>query len=236
MKKTTEEFIKEARNKYKDRFDYSMVSYINNYTKVKIKCNLCGKYFLITPKNHFRGQGGCKSCSSRLASLSTKQEFIQKAKQLHKNKYNYSLVDYVDSRTKVKIICNKCGKIFEQTPKAHLQGENCSYCKSSLSEEKILNFLLKNNIKFETQKTFPNLKDKKMLSYDFYIPSKNLLIEYNGIQHYEIVNYFGGYDRLIIQKQHDKMKQEYAKNNNINLLIISYKDDIYKILKENLNG
>lgn len=191
---------------------------------------------LVVAKNHLRGRGGCKKCSSRLANLSSKEEFIAKAKLIHHNKYDYSLVDYKNSNTKIKIICNTCKNVFEQTPKAHLQNENCPYCKHSLKEEIILNYLKQNNIKFEYQKRFKDLLDKKYLSYDFYLPDKNLLIEYNGEQHYNIIDYFGGRKRFLLQKHHDWLKRKYAKKHQINLLTITYKDDIINTLKENLNG
>ena len=237
MKKlTTEEFIEKAKLKYGDRYDYSNTIYINSYTKVKIKCNRCGKEILITPHNHMSIRGGCKKCSSVEAQLRTKEEFVNKAKLIHGNKYNYDNVVYTSSREKVKIYCNNCCKFFIQTPKAHLQGENCPFCYSSFGEEEIKNYLDKYKIKYIQQKKFSNLFDKRELSYDFYLPEYNLLIEYNGEQHYKIIEHFGGRKRFLLQKHHDWLKRKYAKDNSIGLLIITYKDDsIEQILNERIN-
>lgn len=68
------------------------------------------------------------------------------------------------------------------------------------------------------------------LPFDFYIPSKNLLIEYNGGQHYKPVNHFGGYDSFLLRKHHDWLKRKYARDNNIKLLTIPYWD--FKIIDE----
>ena len=79
-----------------------------------------------------------------------------------------------------------------------------------------------------------DLFDVNQLSYDFYIPSANLLIEFNGEQHYYPIDYYGGEEAFKLQKKHDKMKKQYAKNNNIDLLIISYLEfkNINTILEE----
>lgn len=98
-----------------------------------------------------------------------------------------------------------------------------------------------NKIVNEYEKYYPDLKDILPLSYDFYLPDYNLLIECNGRQHYEPVQFNGktieeAKEDFEIQKRHDKLKEEYARNNKINLLIISYKeiDDTEKILNEKL--
>ena len=118
-------------------------------------------------------------------------------------------------------------------------GSRCPICKEKRGERKIREHLTKNNIEFIPQKTFSNLlgTGNKPLSYDFYIPSKNLLIEFQGIQHYEPRD-FGGKDmkkaekKFEMQQEHDKRKREYVQQNNIDLLEISYleEDKIEEIL------
>ena len=135
-----------------------------------------------------------------------------------------------DKKTKLEIICPKCGNSFFTTPDNHWKGSGCNICKVYQGEEKIKSYLIDRNIIFESQKTFDDLRDKRKLSYDFYIPSKNLLIEYNGKQHY--IKSFGMDSKQFhLQLHHDWLKRKYARDNNINLLIISYKDDIDKILE-----
>lgn len=103
-------------------------------------------------------------------------------------------------------------------------------CFLSKMEEEVSNFLKSKNIKFETQKTFDNLIDIRKLSYDFYIPSKNLLIECQGEQHYKSIEIFGGEKQFRLQKHHDWLKRKYAKDNKINLIAIPYWENIEKIL------
>ena len=69
-------------------------------------------------------------------------------------------------------------------------------------------------------------RNKKHLSYDFYLTDKKLLIEFNGIQHYKEFKHFGGRKRFLSQKHHDWLKRKYAKDNKIPLLIIRYDEDI----------
>lgn len=69
----------------------------------------------------------------------TRQEFINKAKKIHKNKYDYSLVDYKNNKTNISIICKKCGNVFLQLPQNHLKGCGCPNCckKEDLSLQEI---------------------------------------------------------------------------------------------------
>lgn len=89
-------------------------------------------------------------------------------------------------------------------------------------------------INYEYQKTFDDLRDDKLLSYDFCIPSKNILIEYQGIQHYQPIDYFGGNTTFKKQRNHDKMKLEYAKANNYNLIAVPYTKDTFSKIKKYL--
>ena len=223
-KVTTEIFIKKAKEIYGNKYNYSLVDYINAKTKVKIICPIHG-VFEQTPDSFLRGHC-CQLCGfESMKALKTKstENFILESKQIHKTKYNYSKVIYKGALKKVKIICPEHG-VFEQTPHDHLGGHGCPSCKESKGEKKIEDFLLKNNISFESQKKFNDLKDKRKLSYDFYIPFKNLLIEYNGRQHYAQQNFFQNREDFLAQKHHDWLKRKYAKNNKINLLTIPYWD------------
>ena len=117
MKKlTTEEFIKRAIEVHDDKYDYSKVEYKNNTTKVKIICPIDNHGdFYQRPSHHFRGTG-CPSCSNNKKS-STK-EFINKSKLIHGNKFDYSLVKYINTHHKIIIICPIHGK-FPQEPNTH---------------------------------------------------------------------------------------------------------------------
>jgi superfamily II DNA or RNA helicase len=119
----TKEFIAKAKAVHGDKYDYSKVKYVNCSTKVTIICPKHGE-FEQTPKKHLLGQG-CPDCSGR--KRLTTEEFIAKAKAVHGDKFDYSKVKYVNSETKVTIVCPIHGE-FEQTPVSHLSGNGCSLC------------------------------------------------------------------------------------------------------------
>ena len=133
--KTTKQFIKDAIVIHGETYDYSLSEYTGTHTEVEIFCKYHNSYFKQLPSNHLRGQG-CPSCG-RLAQSKdrklTTEEFIEKAEKVHGEKYNYSLVDYVNAKTKVKIICKAHKTIFEQTPNKHLMGRGCPKCKADNS-------------------------------------------------------------------------------------------------------
>lgn len=117
--------------------------------------------------------------------------------------------------------------------KGHVK--SCGCWKGSKGEELIKEWLDSHHIKYESQKTFPNCKNPLSgysLRYDFYIPSKNLVLEYNGIQHYQIVKYFGGEQHYKETLQRDIIKKGYCEKNNIQLEIIRYDEDLVLRLEE----
>jgi len=123
---TTEEFIARAKDAHGDKYDYSKTIYVLSTIKVLIACSVHnGFIFEQTPTDHLKGNGGCPKCWGRIR---TTEEWIEKAKTVHGNKYDYSSVNYVNStKTKITIICTEHGK-FEQMPRNHLNGNGCSEC------------------------------------------------------------------------------------------------------------
>jgi hypothetical protein len=120
----TENFINKAKNKFGNKFEYLNVNYIDSKTNVKIKCNIHDEFFNQRPAEHLRGKVGCNLCTKN-PKVNT-EYFINKSKSIHGNKYNYSLTNYVNSFTKVKIICPIHG-MFEQFPNNHYK-QNCPDC------------------------------------------------------------------------------------------------------------
>jgi hypothetical protein len=123
-------FIQKAMLVHGGMYDYSFVKYKNNRTNVKIKCYVHG-IFEQTPSNHLRGKG-CPYCANNV--LLTTDEFIAKAKLIHGNKYDYSMVDYSGNRFPVNIICRKHG-VFSQVPYVHLAGSGCPVCGRESQQE-----------------------------------------------------------------------------------------------------
>ena len=127
-KKTKEEFIKAAKEKHGDKYDYSKVNYVGALTKVCIICTKHGE-FEQRPADHIKGKG-CPTCGGKMSRKnrsSSKEDFIIKARKVHGEKYDYSKVEYVNNKTKLCIICPEHGE-FLQTPSSHLQGKGCQKC------------------------------------------------------------------------------------------------------------
>ena len=224
--RTTEEFIQMSQKIHGNKYDYSLVDYKMSYKKVKIICKKQNKIFEQTPHDHLSGQG-CGFCKSQTTS-----EFIIKSKNVHGDKYNYNLVDYIKSNIKVNIFCNKHNKIFNQTPANHISGQGCPMCRESKGEREISYFLTNKNIEYIKQYKFNECKYKYKLPFDFYLPKYNICIEYDGEHHFKNVEYWGGEENFKKIKMYDSIKTNYCKNNNITLLRINYNENVVNKLND----
>ena len=219
------EYIEKAINVHGNKYDYSQVNYVGALNYVKIICPIHGIFNQLAG-SHLIGRG-CGKCGNSV--LSNTNEFKINANKIHGNKYDYSLVKYVNSHSKVKIICKTHGE-FEQAPTHHLSGQGCRICNESKGENKIAEYLLINSINFVREKKFNECKGKRrVLSFDFYLPENNVLIEFDGRQHYEKVNFNGCSDECALKsyfelKRNDKIKNDFVKSNNYNLLRINYNE------------
>lgn len=234
IKYTNTTFINKARETHGLRFDYSLVDYLNIYTKVKIICREHG-VFKQTPKAHLKGDG-CSKCGG--VWKKDTPAFIKEATEVHKGIYDYTLTEYRGNKVKVIIFCKTHGP-FKQTPFSHLQGgSGCPKCFSSKGEKALKTVLDKLTVLYQTQKTFDGCRDKKALRFDFFIPSHRLLIEYDGRQHFHPIKAFGGEEALKATQKRDKIKTEFARENNYRLLRIKYADydRINEILTKALKG
>jgi len=228
-KVSQEGFIERAKNVHGDKYDYSLVNYIHNEQKVKIICNIHG-IFEQTPHSHISQKSGCKKCTGKYKET---EEFVKRAKEVHGSKYDYSLVNYKSSKSKIKIICLTHG-IFNQEANSHLKGNGCPCCKTSKGESAVKRFLVDNNILFKQQKTFKECRYKLPLPFDFYIPKHNICIEYDGKQHSTPIKLFGGQRGFELIQLKDKIKTDYCKNNNISLIRVRYDENIEKVLNQKL--
>ena len=121
---TKEQFVKKAIEVHGDKYDYSLVEYLEMRNKIKVICPQHGE-FEQRAFAHLKGQG-CRECW-RKRNTTTKEEFIERAKKVHGDKYDYSMLEYVNVRTIVKIICPQHGE-FEQQASSHLAGNGCNDC------------------------------------------------------------------------------------------------------------
>lgn len=236
-------FIQVAENVHKNKYDYSKVVYVNSITKVKIRCPKHGVFYQI-PDAHKTGQN-CPKCALRMKHdgfRKTLSEFIDISNNKHDNKYDYSLSRYINNKTKLTIICPIHGQ-FTQRAGVHMRGQGCPCCGAearimasiSSGELKVIEFLKEQNINFIPQKTFDGCKYKRLLSFDFYLPNYNLLIEFDGEQHYKFFKKFHstlhGFE---VQQTRDKIKTQYAYDNGIKLLRIRWDEE--KMISNILNN
>lgn len=225
--RSKESFIKRSNIKHNNIYNYDNVKYLTNKIPVEIVCPRHGSFYQ-RPDNHLAG-AGCTYCNYKLSN----DDFIQKCKDIHGEKYEYDRVKYSKYKDYVEIKCPKHG-YFNQLARVHLSGFGCPICHESIGELNVSKYLESRNIKFIRQYKFDECRNKIKLSFDFYLPDYNTCIEFNGHQHYIPIEHFGGEKRLEIQKATDKIKSEFCLKNKISLIIISYKDDINIILDCNL--
>ena len=157
-------FIEKARQIHNTKYDYSKVEYINSHTKVCIICPIHGEFWQ-TPNSHLNGNG-CPKCgkekSAKTRIKEAREEFVDKAKKIHGDKYDYSKVEYVDSTTKVCIICPIHGE-FWQRPYDHIANHGCREC--GIEES----------------------RNKQRLSNDFFLERVNHI--YNGVYDFSCSDY-----------------------------------------------
>ena len=204
-RKEQSKFIDECEKIHHNKYDYSKVEYKNWKTKVCIICPEHGEFWQM-PMAHRHGQG-CPKCANedkvgkfRLG----KEKFIEKSREIHGDKYDYSKVEYVVTRHPVTIICPIHGE-FLQTPENHIQGKGCPMCANSLSkaENNIYDFLCqyidKEKIVRRDRSVLGNLE------LDIFIPSLSIAIEYNGLRwHSEKFNKDKNYHLNKLKKCNEK--------------------------------
>ena len=126
LRKTTEQFIEEARKVHGNKYDYSKTIYNGIKEKVIITCPIHGDFEIIADY-HLSKNVGCPKCNINNDIVKRKINFINKANKIYGNIFDYSKVNYIDGDTKVCIICPIHGE-FWQTPSNHLQGKGCKEC------------------------------------------------------------------------------------------------------------
>lgn len=226
-KVTTEIFIERSLARHGNAYDYSKTIYRHPKVKVIITCPIHGD-FLQRPYCHLKGSG-CNLCALDRVTNSL-DKFISLARAVHGDKYNYSKVNYINNNSKVIIICPKHGE-FEQRPRIHTSGTGCSKCRVSKGELAIQTYLSSNSIAYVHQKYFDNCRNpatNRVLYFDFYLPNDNLIIEFDGEQHYRPKSWGkdqsqkAKYKKLEYTQRMDNIKNTYAYENNINLIRIPY--------------
>lgn len=223
---TTEDFIKRSREKHGKKYDYSLANFKGSGKKITIICATHGEFRQL-PHSHMDGSG-CIKCAG-LERLTT-EEFIRRAVDEHGNRYDYTESEYVNSNTKVKIICRRHGP-FIQYPAHHYRGVGCPKCRESKGEKKVRYFLRQLGVRFEEQHDFEgklrNPDTGRFQTVDFYLPDYGVAIEYDGEHHSQVVKYNHEPDeialaRLQVVQERDAHKNQFCENEGIDLVRIRF--------------
>jgi hypothetical protein len=206
--------------------------YIDAKTPILHKCLIHNIEWKIRPNDTLCGKG-CPVCGVEKSGNSRFKTHIQYVEELKLVNENIIVVEnYNGANTPILHKCLIDGYEWHATPHNILCGTGCPKCNESKGEKAIRQWLIKHNIEYNSQKRFSDCCDKISLPFDFYLPEYNCCVEYDGIQHFKSIEWFGGRESLDYTQKHDKIKTEYCQNNNIKLLRIPY----YKDVEEELNN
>jgi predicted Zn-ribbon and HTH transcriptional regulator len=208
---------------------------INGYSvrrKVKVRYLSCGHIRV----NTIRDIGKRPYCPICVKAMDRRKRALEFARNIGMYGFVSLHSIYTSMTHDVTVRCNRCGYTWDTNPGPLAVGHGCPKCSSSRGEAMIARILNKYHIAYEYPKKFENLRAKRLLHYDFYLPEYNVLIEYQGGQHYEAVDYFGGDKKFREQQKHDEMKRRYAKKYGYHLLEISYKYDTLKSIERKIKN
>lgn len=203
----------------------------NEYTFIKRKC----QYFARCLRT---GDYLCEPCAMLEKPYYSKEEFPDLVNMA--NKSITIIGGYLDAKTPIDYKCNICGSVYKGKPYQLLRGEcGCKKCHQSNGERIITLYLTENEINFEAEKRFDDLRDRYPLRFDFYLPDYKIAIEYDGKQHFEPIAFYktqNAVDEFEGVKRRDAIKTKYCKENGIRLIRIKYDvKDIERCLDEKLS-
>lgn len=224
-------------NRLKNRNIKRIDNYINSRKKIKWKClnNNCLYEWFSCPVSVINSKSGCPKCANQIKITN---EIIDKRLA---NKTIIRIGNCINSATPIEMQCLNCKLIWKSSPSNIFAGYGCPKCKHK-NEKIIHNYLKDNNIIFEYQKHIKQINSKEIKKYkvDFYLPNQNIIIEYNGKQHYNPVR-FGGYSieksnkDFENQQKRDEYIRLFCKENNIKLIEIDgreyFKDKLNKYIE-----
>ncbi len=211
----------------------SLEEYNGSTTPILHRCLLDEYEWHTTPQSTLQGSS-CPKCAGNIKR--THEQYTEDVIAVNPDIEVIGI--YVNSKTPIEHRCKVHNCIYTTTPENVLLGHGtCPYCKETLGERNVRQWLEQNNIEYVYQHKFDDCKDTYVLPFDFFLPNFNKLIEYDGKQHFEPVDFANkgiewAKEKFELTKHHDNIKNEYCKNNGISLLRIPY----YKNIKEELNN
>lgn len=235
-RKTTAEYAQYVREVSDGEYEL-IGEYINVATKTEFKHVACGNEYSTAP-SVFNSGKRCPNCHSRRRR--TTPEFIELLADVHGQEMTV-LSPYINTHAPVLIHHEKCGQTFTPTPSAILKGHGCPHCISSSGEKAVAKVLDELCMKYKHEVGLPGCVHKRQLFFDFVVYGKNddilLIIEYDGRQHFEAIDYFGGEDRFVITQKTDAIKNAYCEQRNLPLLRIrhDFNGDLTQLITNKLN-
>lgn len=219
----SDEQVREELSLLHPELDFSETKYSerDKQNRIKVICPIHGKQYInyYNLKNG-QGCGECRYIKSAKSNSITNEEFIQKAKQIHGEKYEYTKLNTFERiNGKVIITCPLHGDFLVSVPNFLKRKSGCPICNQSHLENEITIFLQSNNISYVRQF---NTEWLNRLKIDFYLTEFNIAIECQGGQHFYPIKHFGGEDSFNYLIRNDKVKFEKCKENNVDLIYFSH--------------
>lgn len=210
--------------------------YVNALTPILFRCDGCGNEWRVRPSDILHG-ARCPHCKHNHRFAEKKDKLIDYMKRFDPT---VEIVgEYTGRHNPLKCRCCICDNEWSASPNNLMQGCGCPACKSSAGERRIRAYLISHNIGFVQECRFDDCRDEHVLPFDFYIPSANLVIEYDGEQHYRPVRFAGKDDNKAIVRylktlRRDAIKNRYCADHDIKLVRIPYTeyDEVDWVLNE----
>lgn len=223
MNETLERF-KKFIDKHDEWILRSSLDSVHSKTLVECQCNYCGRTNRKTVYDYMRGRG----C---FCQTDTEQKTTEQFKEYLADDYEL-LSKYKNAYEKVTLR-HSCGFIYKVSPHNYLSGKRCPRCArfESKGERRVKKFLTDSNISFIQE--YPTRIQNHLLRFDFYLPQYDLFIEYQGQQHYNKVDFFGGEERFLKQRYLDDIKRDFCGKRLIEIPYTRY-GDVESILNKAL--
>ena len=210
--KQLSDLIPSAIKVHGDLYEYLEINHRER--TVVYMCRTCGRVEQLI-RSHLSGRG-CNNCRYDKLRL-TKEQFVERARSVHPEGYTYALDELKSVNDKITIT-HYCGHVYKGRVSNHLSGQGCVRCKVSVGETQVGDWLTSRNIRYVSQFKL----EGHVYRYDFYLPDLNILIEYDGEQHFRSVPFFGGQKGFDRRKYNDKTKNYLAKKYGYFLIRVPY--------------
>ncbi len=229
FKRTHDDYVRDV---YEINSDIEVIGVFSGLqTPILHKCKKHNIEWMAYPEFILRGCG-CRECGNEKIKEKlgkTHEQYVQELKEVNPDVEVLGV--YINSVTPILHKCLIDGYEWYTAPTTMLRC-GCPQCNESSGERQIRQWLKKHNITYVYQMLFANCRDVRPLPFDFYLSELNICIEYDGVQHFEPIDYFGGQESLEYTQKHDIIKNQYCVENNIKLIRIPY----FKDVEEELNN